>query len=366
MSPPADAAAERLRARALELGFDGFGIARAEELPEELAQLRRWTAEGRQGDLHWLADRPEVRANPSLAWPDCRSVVVLTLEYLREPLPPPGSSAVLHGPEGPMGRISRYARTRDYHRAFEKMLRKMARFLDRELCPGARTKPYADAGPVMERPWAVRAGLGFVGKHTLVIDPARGSTFFLGVLLTTAELPPTPVASPMPGCGDCRRCIDACPTGAITEPWRLDARRCLSYLTVEKGGEVDPEFWDQFRGFVFGCDICQDVCPYNQRRAQPREQSPLGAALLPESVALVELLQSPEGFLERLGESSSPLKRTGPERLLRSALIVASERGDAACAAAMEEVAKDPGRPDWLRATARRARERWQARRTAR
>ncbi|MCC5876255.1 MAG: tRNA epoxyqueuosine(34) reductase QueG, partial [Candidatus Sumerlaeia bacterium] len=274
---------EKLEAEARRLGCGWFGVAPAASLDKDLVALRAWLEAGQHGDMEWLARDPQRRCDPNQVVEGCRSVVVLGLNYLREALPadpappPPG-----------MGRISKYARTRDYHRVLEKILKSLARYIDNELFPGATTRGYVDYGPVMERPWAARAGIGFVGKHTLLIHPAEGSFHFLAVLLTTADLQSShPVQVDMPDCGDCRRCIDACPTGAITEPWKLDARRCLSYLTIEKEGTIDEEFWPQTAGYIFGCDICQDVCPYNRKRAVVRQEpSPLGAPLVPAAVPL--------------------------------------------------------------------------------
>lgn len=346
---------ERLRSEAMALGCSWFGTAPAAEHPEDLAALREWLAAQRHGDMAWLAREPERRADPGRVLEGCRTVAMVGINYLREPLP--SSAAAIRPPGGAVGRISKYARTRDYHRVLENILRKLARCIDTDLAPGSRSRGYVDYGPVMERPWAVRAGLGFVGKHTLLIDPKTGSFHFLGVILTTADIPgPAPAIAE--SCGNCRRCIDACPTGAIVEPYRLDARRCLSYLTIEKSGPVDPAFAPNYRGNLFGCDICQDVCPYNQSRAVAVEASPLGALLVPPEIPLVDLLGDPEGFLARIGETATPLKRAGAESLLRNALIVAGEQGDSECREAARVVAADARRPDWLRELAARVAER--------
>jgi epoxyqueuosine reductase len=327
------------------LGFDWFGVAAAAPLERELEDLRQWLGDGRHGEMAWLAKEPERRADPARVLEGCRSVIVVGLNYLRD------TSFKQSDPTPPgHGRVSKYARSRDYHRVFEKLLAKLCRHIRQEFAPGAEARAYVDYGPVMERPWAERAGLGFRGKHTLLIHPREGSFHFLAVVLTTALIRPTPSPElPMPGCGDCRRCIDACPTGAITEPWKLDARRCLSYLTIEKAGPINAEFWPQFEGNLFGCDICQDVCPYNQSRAKPRSDGPLGEPMVAETLSLAELIRDAEGVLERLGEASSPLKRAGAESLRRNALIVAMERGDDSAKAAAVEYASRPGAPDWLR-----------------
>ncbi len=329
-----------LEAAARAEGFDWFGVAEADFLAEEHERLVRWLEEGRHGQMEWLARDPHRRATPAAVLEGCRAVVVVGMNYLRgdveEPPPAPGH-----------GRISKYARTRDYHRVIEKRLRRLARAIDEQ--HGGTTRGFVDYGPVMERPWAVRAGIGFLGKHTLVIHAREGSFHFLGVLLTTTPFEPTTAGAGSGGCGDCRRCLDACPTAAITEPWRLDARRCLSYLTIEHQGPVDREFWPQFEGAVFGCDICQDVCPYNRSRAVAAEDSPLGEEVAPGDIPLEEWLEAPEAWLGTLGGTSSPLRRPGAENLRRNAVIVAADRGDAGTLEALGRLAARRDLPDWLR-----------------
>lgn len=344
-----------LYAKARQLGFDWIGVAREEILHEELEYFREWLAEEKHGDMAWLAKDPQRRCDPCAVLPGCRSVVIVSLNYLREPLEDFRTSS---SPPRGFGRISKYARTRDYHRVFENLLRKLATHIDSEIAPGEKTKTFVDYGPLMERAWAVRAGLGFIGKHTLLINPREGSFHFLGALLTTADFEPS--AQPAvahTGCGDCRRCIDACPTQAITEPWKLDARRCLSYLTIEKKGPIAGEFHDGFSGNLFGCDICQDVCPYNQSRARPRVDSPLGPPIVNALVPLADLIARPAQFLEQFADKASPLKRAGVESLRRNAAIVAGENGDEASIQALQQLAREPVSelPAWLSETAKMA-----------
>ncbi|HYF52959.1 MAG TPA: tRNA epoxyqueuosine(34) reductase QueG [Salinarimonas sp.] len=339
----------QLEAKARALGFDAVGCAAAEELTEDLAQLRVWLEQGRHGDMTWLARDPERRADPRRVLEGCRTVIILAMHYLQEPLPPP-AEAVASPPAG-LGRISKYARTRDYHRVMEKRLRKIARYIDEELCPGAQSRSFVDYGPVFERQWAQRAGLGFIGKHTLLIDPRRGSFFFLGSVLTTAEIThPLPSPATTYSCGNCRRCIDACPTGAITAPHQFDATRCISYLTIEKQGAIEDRFWPEMRGYVFGCDICQDVCPYNQARAEEGPSLALGGALVPATLPLADWLTRPEQVLQQLEGQSSPLRRAGPEALRRNAAVVASERGTPEDLEALHMIMEDRSHPEWLRA----------------
>lgn len=335
-------ATEQLRREAESLGFGWFGVAPAGFLEEEHEQFSQWLAEQRHGTMQWLERDPERRCDPGRVLEGCRSVIVVGLNYLRgpveEPPPPPGH-----------GRLSKYARTRDYHRVMENLLRRLSRASD-ALRPGSKSRFYVDYGPVLERPWARVAGIGFQGKHTLLINPDIGSFHFLGVILTTGEYEPTrqPPEHARLDCGDCTRCIDACPTGAITEPWRLDARRCLSYLTIEHTGQTDPVHHARHAGNVFGCDICQDVCPYNRRRAVPVAESPLGPLLVPADVPLAELIARPGQFLDALGETASPLKRAGEESLCRNAAIVAVDLGNAETLAAIETALATADLPDWL------------------
>jgi epoxyqueuosine reductase len=353
-----DAAAARtaaLEPLAREAGFDWFGVAAAAGLDEARARLEQWLAEGRHGSMEWLARDPARRADPRLVLAECRSVVIVGMNYLRDA--PPRRGSVVDPPAAGMGRISRYARTRDYHRVLEGRLRRLARAIDVVVAPGSTTRAYVDYGPVLERDWAARAGIGFIGKHTLLIHPRQGSFHFLAALLTTAELAPTAALPHADGCGDCRRCIDACPTGAITEPWRLDARRCLSYLTIEHPGPPgeahDPK---TVAGQVFGCDICQDVCPYNQSRAAPADEpSPLGPPIVAAEVPLATLIAAPDEWLAALGDVATPLRRAGAEALRRNALIAAASAPTPETCRAAAAVAEDSGQPEWMRQLARRA-----------
>ncbi|MDK2972020.1 MAG: epoxyqueuosine reductase [Candidatus Sumerlaeota bacterium] len=308
-----------MEARARELGFDLVGFARAGRLDTELDEFLAWLGEGRHGTMEWLARDPERRADPTLVLPGCRSVVVVAMNYLHPEEQEQRDAS-------PAGKVSRYARGRDYHRVFEKALRKIARFLDAEGPEGTRSKPYVDYGPAMERVWAVRAGLGFAGKHTLLIHPEHGSWFFLGVILTTAEFAPSPPLAVAGGCGDCRRCIDACPTGAITEPWRFDARRCISYLTIEHDGAIEEELAEKMDGWVFGCDACQDVCPYNRKRAEVPDADRFAPRMAPAEWSLAEMMELTEEEVARRF-TGSPLKRAGAEKLKRNARIAAKSSG---------------------------------------
>lgn len=303
---------ETLEQFSQELGFELFGVARAEPLSEELEHLKAWLAEGMHGQMDWFERNPERRCDPDKVLPGCKSVVVVGKNYLHEYNIPDEI------PE--TGKVSRYAQGKDYHRVLDKKLKKIAKKCTAIGGDGTWSKAYVDHGPVMERQWAEKAGLGFIGRHTLLINPEKGSWFFLGVILTTLEIPPTErkITS---SCGDCRRCLDACPTDAISEfPHKVDARRCISYLTIEHKGEVDPELQEKFSGWVFGCDICQDVCPYNQKRAEPQESDAFQPKMLPANWSLVEMLELDEDKLMDQFKQS-PIRRAGVDSIHRNAKI---------------------------------------------
>ncbi len=252
---------ERIRRAATALGFDAVGFTTAEPMEEQRALWRWWLKEAYYGTMEWLLESGERRLNPRSYWPQARSVIVVALNYFRSTEPimrPPGE-----------GNISIYARGRDYHRVIRKKLKRLLQQLQ-EWVPEAAGRVAVDSFPLAEKPLAVRAGLGWQGKHTNVILKGRGSYFFLGELLVNLPFPPdTPFETDH--CGRCTRCIDACPTGAIVEPYVLDARRCISYLTIEHAGSIAPEIADQMGNWVFGCDICQAVCPWNRFASDTQE-----------------------------------------------------------------------------------------------
>jgi len=295
-----------------ELGFELFGVTKAEPLSEELEHLKTWLAEGMHGQMDWFERDPERRCDPERVLPGCKSVIVVGKNYLHE-------DNIPHEVSG-TGKVSRYAQGKDYHRVLDKKLKKIAKKCNALGGEGTWSKAYVDHGPVMERQWAEKAGLGFIGRHTLLINPEKGSWFFLGVILTTLEIPPTE-RKITASCGDCRRCLDACPTDAISEfPHKVDARRCISYLTIEHKGEIDPELQDKFSGWVFGCDICQDFCPYNQKRSEPQETDAFQPKMLPANWSLVEMLELDE---EKMMDEykQSPIHRAGVESIHRNAKI---------------------------------------------
>ncbi len=256
-----------LKRRALALGFTAVGIATLEPNPHA-GELDAWLDAGYAGTMTYLHRQAAKRRDPRLIMPEARVAMVTLTNYFhgQEHLPEPGTT----------GRIAQYALSRDYHDVLGDRLERLAAAV-RELCPGAHTRSYVDAGPVPERELAQRAGLGWIGKNTMLIDPDIGSFTFIGCVLTDADLPTDPPFA-ADRCGSCRACLDACPTDAFTAPHSLDARRCISYLTIEHRGEFAAEQQAMVGEWVFGCDVCQDVCPWNVRFARPstdRDLAPL-------------------------------------------------------------------------------------------
>jgi epoxyqueuosine reductase len=247
--------------RAKALGFDLCGVVRAEKFPE-LAQTEEWLARGYAGEMRYLAD-PR-RSDPAKAVPKMQSLIVCALHYNTGHLR--SIEAPSDGQE-PRGWISRYAWGRDYHEVLSERLEELASALHQHFQEPFETRVYTDTGPLQERVLAKYAGLGWLGKNTLLLNRELGSWIFLGTILTTLELVPTrPPETPPPDlCGNCRRCLDVCPTGALVEPYVMDARRCIAYLTIELRGSIPEEFRERIGRHVFGCDICQDVCPWNRR-----------------------------------------------------------------------------------------------------
>lgn len=317
----------RLVAEARRLGFDAVGIARADvPLDQDFARYEAFVDAGMHGEMGWLAELPEARRrlDGEHVLAGAKSVVCLARRYARP------AEEEAHDPEVARA-IARYARGRDYHNGMRKKLRKLAAFVRRlgEEVVGApaEARPLCDEEPVLERAWAARAGLGFVGKNGLLIVPGTGSLVLLGEVVTTLELEPDP---PIPErCGACTRCLDACPTGAFPRPFVLDARKCVAYLTIEHRSAIPEELRDGVGGHLFGCDDCQTVCPFNARALGPNGP-PLGdPRFAPDarwSEATFEALLSldDEGFV-RLREGS-PVGRATRAGLARNAALVLASR----------------------------------------
>jgi len=241
------------------LGFDAVGIAPAKDLSEDDHALSRWLTMGRHALMGYMARDPWRRSRPQSVLPGAKSVIVLAVNYAQEM--PPESDEGRARRVAPKGRVSRYAWGRDYHAVIEARLARLDAFIREAGGPGTGCRGYVDHGPVLEKAFARQAGIGFIGKNTLLITEEFGSWVFLAVILTTVELEP---GSPrISECGSCRACIDACPTGALVDPYQLDASRCISYLTIENKTDIPEAMKKALNGWVFGCDICQEVCPYN-------------------------------------------------------------------------------------------------------
>lgn len=303
-----------LRARALALGFDRFGVARATLLERDAVQLGRFLDEGRHGEMGYLAETRDVRVDPrhERMLQGARSVIVMATSYARA-----------EAPRGPVpGRVARYAQGRDYHNVLGKRAHKLARVL-REA--GYETRTSVDTLPVLERAWAQRAGIGFIGKNCCVIVPGLGSHVLLTVLITTAELPED---EPMrERCGRCRACLDVCPTQAFLGERDMDARRCISYLTIEDDGPIPEPLREGMGSWMFGCDACQDVCPFNAAtRATSERTAPFAPDPRWDRYDAAELLQiDDEQF--RAYAQGSPITRAGRHSMARNAATVLGNVG---------------------------------------
>ncbi|GIV32263.1 MAG: epoxyqueuosine reductase [Saprospiraceae bacterium] len=297
-------AAQIIRQRALELGFDAVGFARARRLDEEEAHLREWLLRGYHGEMAYMANHFEMRLDPTRLVPGAKTVVVLMHNYFPK--------EKQKDPQAP--RLARYAYGRDYHRILKKKLKHLLAFIRSEIGP-VEGRAFVDSAPVMERQWARLAGLGWTGRNTLLINPRRGSFFFLAELIIDLELPPD---EPMRDyCGTCRRCIEACPTDAIDpQGYLLDASRCISYLTIELKGPIPEEFRGKMANWAFGCDICQEVCPWN------RFSTPHGEPAFDPLPRLMEMKREEWMNLTREAFDSlfagSAVKRTGYQGLMRN------------------------------------------------
>ncbi|MEC7361079.1 MAG: tRNA epoxyqueuosine(34) reductase QueG, partial [Pseudomonadota bacterium] len=330
------AAGDRLRrwldAAAAEAGFASLHITDA-TLPESVAaRLDEFLASGHQGDMSWLAETAPRRASPRAMWPQARSAIILTMNYGPDHDPMDNLAAVSHG------NVSVYARGRDYHDVIKGRLKQLAgQFAARS---GAEVKVFVDTAPLMEKPLAAQAGAGWQGKHTNLVSRRHGSWLFLGTILTDAELPPN--AAETDHCGSCTRCLDICPTDAFPAPYRLDARRCISYLTIEHKGQIPRDFRAAIGNRIFGCDDCLAVCPWNKyasRAAEAKFHAPQfndadtnGRRGMPP---LADLLALDDAAFRKMF-AGGPVRRAGHERFLRNVLVAAGNSGDTALLPAVE------------------------------
>lgn len=295
-----------IRKKALEIGFDLVGISPARAFAEHMA-LKAWVSDGMHGSMEWFERGLEKRLDPLKVMPEAQSVIVCTKNYNADF---PYSTECQ---DNDRGWIARYAWGDDYHETLLEMLKQFVTGIEKRV-PGVLCKPYVDTGPNMERVFAKHAGIGWLGKNTCLINMKQGSFLFLAVVLTDLALEPdTPETD---HCGTCTRCIDACPTNALTEPYKLDARRCISYLTIEHRGDIDPELQSQMGNHIFGCDICQDVCPWNRKSPRSNDFAfqPRDGFFNPDLNEFKKRVEEgyPQGF------KHSPLKRAKKKGLLRN------------------------------------------------
>lgn len=321
-----------LKAKAAELGFAACGVAQADISPRVGERLHAWLAEGMHGDMLWMAERAGQRESPGALWPEVRSVIALGMSYA------PATDPLALADEGQIGRISVYAQGSDYHDVVKRALKALARWLVAE-APGADVKVFVDTAPVMEKPLAEAAGLGWQGKHTNIVSRDGGSWLFLGAIYTTLDL--VPDAPGGNACGSCDACQRACPTDAFPAPYRLDARRCISYLTIEHAGPIPVAFREGIGNRIYGCDDCLAVCPWNkfaQSAAANRAFLPRAELVAP---ALADLLCLSDADF-RTVFAGSPIKRIGRDRMVRNCLIAAGNSGSTALVVPVTRLLDDP------------------------
>jgi epoxyqueuosine reductase len=323
--PPGPAIKQQIRDHALSLGFDAVGFASAKLGDVAKERLAAFVAAGRHGDMGWMAETAERRGDPNVLWPAARSVVVLGMNY------GPASDPLAALSRRERGTISVYAQGRDYHDLVKKRLKALARWMHETF--REEVKVFVDTAPVMEKPLAQRASLGWQGKHTNLVSQTFGSWLFLGEVFTTLDLEPDLAEDDH--CGRCRSCLDICPTAAFTAPYQLDARRCISYLTIEHKGHIAREFRAAMGNRIYGCDDCLAVCPWNKfaRRTGDAELWPRAELAAPRLEDLARL----DDPTFRQVFSGSPIKRVGRDRFVRNVLIAIGNSGDARLAAVAED-----------------------------
>ena len=322
---------DRLIAFARDAGFAKVGICRPDAVPETAARLAEFVDAGMHGQMGWMADRMAWRGDPTTLWPEAKSVIMLAEAYTpdHDPL------AVLQ--ERDRAAISVYAQGRDYHDVVKKRLKHVGRWLIDQV-PGAEIKVFVDTAPVMEKPLAQAAGLGWQGKHTNLLGRDLGNWFFLGAIFTTVELEPD--TAEVSHCGSCTACLDICPTQAFPAPYRLDARRCISYLTIEHKGPVDPDLRAMMGNRIYGCDDCLAICPWNKFAASGRDA---------RLAARDDLIAPPLAELATLDDaafrarfSGSPIKRIGRDSFVRNVAYAMGNSGDKAMIQALSPLTTDP------------------------
>jgi epoxyqueuosine reductase len=327
---PARGDKQAIAAQARALGFDTVGFAAARAVPDGGPALAQYIGAGHHGTMDWMARRMPARAQPTGLWPEARTVIALGLNYA-----PPGDPLALLA-RRERGMIAAYARGRDYHDVMKSRLKRFGRWLAEN--HDADVKVFVDTAPVMEKPVAQAAGIGWQGKHTNLVSREHGSWLFLGEVFTTLELAPD--AAEVDHCGSCQACLDICPTAAFPAPGKIDARRCISYLTIEHKGHIAPEFRTPIGNRIYGCDDCLAICPWNKYAHQTGELAFLPRIELtaPKLNDLVQLDDA--GFRQVF--SGSPIKRVGRDRFIRNVLIAIGNAGDAGLAPRAEALLGDP------------------------
>ena len=324
---------EAICEEAERLGFVACGFARADAAGEAGAHLRRWLDAGNHGTMGWMEARADQRVAPTALWPEAKSAIALGMSYA------PASDPMELAEHRDRGRISVYAQGGDYHKTVKKALKALARFIvDRA---PSDLKVFVDTAPVMEKPLSAAAGIGWQGKHTNLVSREHGSWLFLGLILTSLELEPDAPASEGVHCGSCTACLDACPTRAIGPAHRIDARKCISYLTIEHDGPIPPEYRAAMGNRIYGCDDCLAVCPWNRFA----EAAAANRAFLPRAElaapALGDLLALDDAAFRQLF-AGSPIKRIGRNRMIRNCLIAAGNSGEPELEAAVQPHLSDP------------------------
>ena len=324
---------DAIRAEAERLGFVACGFARAESADVAGAELKRWLEAGHHGTMAWMEERAHHRVSAQALWPEAKSAIALGMSYA------PASDPLALANEPERARISVYAQGGDYHKTVKKALKALARFIV-DAVP-SELKVFVDTAPVMEKPLAQAAGIGWQGKHTNLVSREHGSWLFLGVILTELELEPDEPAEPGIHCGSCTRCLDACPTHAIGPGHRIDARKCISYLTIEHDGPIPEEYREAMGNRIYGCDDCLAVCPWNRFA----EAASANRAFLPRAElaapSLADLLRLDDAAFREMF-AGSPIKRIGRDRMIRNCLVAAGNSGSAALARSVEPHLGDP------------------------
>lgn len=321
----------RLQAAARDIGFAAFGIADADAAPKTAARLQQWLADGHHGDMIWMESRAEQRGSPKGLWPEVRSVISLGMSYA------PAEDPMALATQRDHGRISVYAQGADYHDIVKKALKALARWLVAET-PGIELKVFVDTAPVMEKPLAEAAGLGWQGKHSNLVSRDHGSWLFLGAIYTTLKLVPS--TPDQDRCGSCDACQRICPTGAFPAPYQVDARRCISYLTIEHDGPIPVDLRKGIGNHIYGCDDCLSVCPWNkfaQSAHRNRAFLPRAELAAPE---IGDMLALDDAAFRQIF-AGSPIKRIGRNRMVRNAAIAAGNSGQAHYRARLRQLLGD-------------------------